>query len=86
MSDSSKLLTCAEFRVKRDQFQAERRKAALPALKAEKKRIDAGLTALSKKLEYGNDHANEIVYNNMKPLQWQKQELSGQIAMIELGK
>lgn len=83
MNDSSKLLTCAEFRVMRDRFQAERRAAVLPVLKAQLATLNAKIAPLEHKRSEADKHHKQAVEFELKPLWLDKQYIQGQIVTIE---
>ena len=81
--DASKLLTCAEFRVKRDAYQSERRKAALPLLKEQLNALNAKIAPLEHKRSEADKHHKQAVEFELKPLWFDKQYVQAQLAMIE---
>lgn len=81
--DASKLLTCAEFRVKRDVYQSERRKAALPLLKEQLNALNAKIEPLQLKWKKADKHHKTAVEYDLKPLWFDKQYVQSQIVMIE---
>lgn len=81
--DASKLLTCAEFRVMRDRFQAERRAAVLPVLKAQLAALNAQIAPLEHKRSEADKHHKQAVEFELKPLWFDKQYIQAQVAMIE---
>jgi hypothetical protein len=83
MSDSSKLLTCTEFRAMRDQFQAERCKAVLPVLKEQLSALNAKIAPLEHKRSEADKHHKQAAEFELKPLWFDKQYIQAQLAMIE---
>ncbi len=83
MIDSSKLLTLSQFRALSAFYKAERRKSALPILKQQEAALSQELTAFYRQLDAAGKHDKPIIENNMRPLQWDYQEVCGQIAVIE---
>jgi hypothetical protein len=83
MTDSTKLLTCASFRVLRDAYQTERRKIALPMLKAELAALNAEIQPLAQRWRDADKHSKQSLEFELKPL-WERQSyVLGQLAVIE---
>lgn len=77
------LPTLSEFRALRDRFQTERRNMAYPALIAQKQALDVEIRALRKQRDAASKHDKQIIENNLLPLTWQYQYVSGQLAVID---
>lgn len=66
--------TCSEFVRRRDRFQSERRKQVLPQAKAAFIAVNAELRAFQKVYKGAKKHQQEIMDNDLRPLQWSVQE------------
>ncbi len=83
MADPSKLLALTAFRALSAFYIAERRKSALPMLKQQETCLSRELTAFYKQRDAASKHDKPIIENNMRPLQWEVQDVRAQIAVIE---
>lgn len=83
MINPDALLTCTEFVALSAYFKRLRRAEVLPDLKREKDRLARDLGILYRQHKDADKHQQQVIESNMKPLQWQYQDVSGQIAVIE---
>lgn len=77
------LPSLSDFRALRDRFQVERRNTAYPALIAQKQALGVEIRALRKQRDAASKYDKQIIENNLLPLTWKQQDISGQIAVIE---
>ena len=71
-----------EFRILRDDLQAQRRAAAYPLLREQYEKLDAEIKALQK--QKGIDkHRDPIIDNDLWHLLWQRQDLWAQLSIME---
>lgn len=77
------LPSLSEFRALRNRFQAERRMTALPHLKQQEAALSREIALLRRQRDAASKHDKQIIENNLLPLTWKQQDISGQIAVIE---
>jgi hypothetical protein len=79
------LLTCDEFRALSAYYKYLRREIALPTLKQRKSTLSRELGLLYRQRDDAatSKHDAQRIDTDMKPLQWDYQYVSGQIAVIE---
>lgn len=77
------ILTCDEFRALSAYYKHLRREIALPTLKQRKDALKRDLGILYRQHAAADKHNQQIIENNMRPLQWQYQDVCAQLAVIE---
>jgi hypothetical protein len=83
MINPDALLTCTEFAALSAYFKRLRRTHALPDLKRQQDGLKRDLGNLYRQHKRADKYEQQIIENNMRPLQWRYQEVVGQIAIIE---
>lgn len=82
MSNPALLLTCAEFRAKRDAFQAQRRKECLPLLKTRQTALWQEIKALTRQRDGMSKHDKQAVDGTLRALWAEWSYVYGQVEMI----
>jgi hypothetical protein len=77
------MLNLDEFRAKRDYFQWLRRIQVLPMLNERKSALKRDIDVLTRKRNAASKRDKELIESQMLPLQWEYQEVWGEVAIIE---